>query len=433
MKVVAVVPAKGSSDRLPNKNTMLLDGEPLFLRALKNLARTPAIDEVWLDTESDEIAALAVEVACEVLRRDPALATNRTDGNALLLNEVAHVEADVYVQALCTSPFLRPATIERAVRAVLDHPERWDSAVAVVREKQYPWRDGRPAYPLDRIPNSVDLPDTVRESMGLYVITREAALRTGRRIGEHPCAIELEPLEAIDVNHPEDFELARLVAIGLREQERRLFHNLRAQLSTALISDILDDLGVEGMLSPEFQLNLPDTKVLGRAKTMQIERCESDGDYRRIYDGLGLYDHVVSNDVIVVANRVPRYAFFGELNAHLAIRSGAVGALIDGATRDSAATTRLGFPVFSKGTWAQDTKKRGIVTARNRPVVIDGVTIRKDDLVFGDRDGVVVIPRRLEETVIARALEALEQETRITLDVARGVHARELVTRYGFF
>lgn len=433
MKIAAILPAKGKSDRIPNKNKMLLDGEPLFIRSLKKLTASSLINEVYLDTESEEIIEMASEADSEAFRRDVAFASNRVDGNQLLYNAAKHIDADIYVQLLCTSPFIKLETIEKGVSLLLEHRDLYDSVVAVYKEKQYLWKDGWPIYDINQIPNSVDLEDTTRESMGLYIITKEALFKTGRRIGDKPYLLELEPLEAIDVNWPEDCELANLVAIGLREQERRLFQNLRSLLSSPLISDIFDESGMDGLLSSKFNLNLPGAKILGRAKTMQIDHCEKGEDYKKIYDSLNLYDHVVTNDVIVVANNVPDYAFFGELNTHLAIRSGAVGAIIDGVTRDSVATQQIGFPVFSKGNYAKDTKKRAIVTSRNKTVVIDGIKIRKDDLIFGDKDGIAIIPKKSEKVIIERALEVLQNENMILVDIAKGAHTKELVQKYGFF
>ncbi|NOX36617.1 MAG: cytidyltransferase [Calditrichaeota bacterium] len=432
MKVAAFLPAKGSSARLPNKNTMLLDGEPMFLRNLKKLISIPCIDEVYLDTESPEIIELASEVKCKILKRDPLLASNSTDGNQLFLNEVKHTDADICVQLLGTSPFIRPETIEKAINTLKTYPE-YDSVVAIRREKLYTWEDGQPCYDINKIPNSVDLPDTIIESMGLYVMRREAVLRLKRRIGERPYLLEIDPLEAVDVNWPKDFELANLIAIGLREQERRHFQNLKLLLTSALLSDILDDMGLNGVLSSSFQLNIPNAKILGRAKTLQIDICPDDDDYKKIYDSLHLYDHVVSNDVIVVANHAPDFAFFGELNANLAIRSGAVGAIIDGVTRDTKETTDMGFPVFSKGNYCKDTRKRGIVTSKNKTVVIDGISIHKDDLIFGDKDGIVVIPKRYENEIINEALKRLTTEKLILIDIARGAKTNELVEKYGLF
>lgn len=432
MKVVAFLPAKGDSRRVPNKNTMLLDGEPMFLRSLRKLLACPSIDEVVLDTESREIADLASDLNCRILWRDAALATNQTDGHQLFLNEVRQTDAELCVQLLCTSPFLLTATIERAIEVLRTDPH-FDSVVAVRREKQYRWQDGRPTYDVSHIPNSVELDDTVIESMGLYVMRREAALRTGRRIGDQPFLLEIDPLESIDVNWPPDFELANLIAIGLREQERRLFNNIKLLLSSSLLSDVMDDLGLSGVLSRDFQLNLPHQRVLGRAKTLQIDPCPDDQDFRKIYDSLHLYDHVVSNDVVVVANRAPGSAFFGELNASLAIRAGAVGAIIDGVTRDFQDTVSMGFPVFAKGHYCRDTRKRGVVTARNKTVVIDGVSVHKDDLIFGDGDGLVVLPKKHEQAILREALSRKQNESGVLLAIAQGVATSDLVRQFGLF
>jgi len=432
MKVAAFLPAKGSSNRIPNKNTMLLDGEPLFIRSLKKLMSIPIIDEVFLDTESYEIIELASEVKCNILKRDVSLASNKTDGNMLFFNEIQKTDADICVQLLCTSPFIKPSTIEKGIRILLDNPE-YDSVVAIKKEKQYLWKDGKPIYDINHIPNSVDLEDTIIESMGLYIVRRETALKLRRRIGNNPFLLEIDPTESVDVNWPEDFELANLIAIGLREQERRLFNNLKLLLSSALLSDILDDLNLNGVLSSKFTLNLPNAKILGRAKTLQIDLCPDDEDFKRIYDSLNLYDHIVNNDVIVVANKIPDYAFFGELNANLALRAGASAAIIDGVTRDTRETSDMGFPVFSKGNYCKDTKKRGIVTSKNKTVVIDGISIHKDDLIFGDRDGIVVIPRKYENQIIETAFQKLQNEKHILIDVAKGVHTSELVQKYGLF
>ncbi len=432
MKVAAFLPAKGTSNRLPNKNTMLLDGEPLFLRSLKKLLQSKEIDEVFLDTESHDIIEMASEIKCKILHRDPSLASNNTDGHTLFYNEVLHTNADICIQLLCTSPFIKIETIEEAI-AILKNSNEYDSVVAIRKEKQYRWNGYQPEYPIDRIPNSIDLPDTIIESMGLYVVRRETALRLKRRIGEKPYLLEIEPLESIDVNWPKDFELANLIAVGLREKERRLFNNIKLLLTSALLSDILDDLKMDGVLSRDFRVNIPDAKILGRAKTMQIDACTDDDDFKKIYDSLHLYDHVVSNDVIVVANHSPGYAFFGELNANLAIRAGAVGAVIDGVTRDTRETQMMNFPVFAKGNYCKDTRKRGIVTSKNKTVVIDGIRIHKDDLIFADRDGIVVIPRQMEKQILDEAMERMKNERQILIDIARGIQTDELVQRYGFF
>src|SRR6201999_3750831 len=158
MRTVAFVPAKGESSRIHSKNTVILDGDYLFKRKLKQLLACPEIDDVYLDTESDKIIELASDLPVKILKRNPKLATNKTDGHELFANECAQVEADIYIQCLCTSPFMTAETMTRAIKALKAKPAA-DSLVAVQRRKQYTWVKDRPAYGEGRIPNSVDLPE----------------------------------------------------------------------------------------------------------------------------------------------------------------------------------------------------------------------------------------------------------------------------------
>ena len=107
MKIIAFLPAKGTSSRIENKNIKLLDGKPLFLHTLEKLVACDFIDEVYLDSESEEIFSLAENVKCNFLKRDVSLATNMTDGHSLFYNEAKQVEADIYIQILGTSPFIK--------------------------------------------------------------------------------------------------------------------------------------------------------------------------------------------------------------------------------------------------------------------------------------------------------------------------------------
>src|SRR5581483_9681596 len=134
MRIVAFVPAKGESNRIRNKNTVILDGDYLFKRKLKQLLAVPEIDAVYLDTESDKIIEMASDLPIKILKRNAKLA------------------ADIYIQCLCTSPFITAETMSRAIKALKANPKA-DSLVAVQKRKQYTWKNGRPAYGEGRIPN----------------------------------------------------------------------------------------------------------------------------------------------------------------------------------------------------------------------------------------------------------------------------------------
>jgi CMP-N-acetylneuraminic acid synthetase len=157
MRIVAFVPAKGSSERVPGKNLAVLDGEHLFKRKLRQALDCPAISEVCLDTECDVLADHATDLPVTRLVRPAALATNATDGHEMFAWECSQrPDADLWVQLLCTAPFVTADTIGRAIAALLADPEA-DSLVGVSSAKQYCWDGATPAYGTGRIPNSVDL------------------------------------------------------------------------------------------------------------------------------------------------------------------------------------------------------------------------------------------------------------------------------------
>lgn len=432
-KVIAFLPVKGGSERIKNKNTQYLDGKPLFLHTLQKLMKCDFIDEVYLDSESEEIFDLAADVPCKKMVRDVSLATNKTDGNALFFNEVKNAEADVYVQILCTSPFVEIETIRKAVDIVCKGNH--DSAVLVKREKQYCWdtKTVKPCYDFENIPNSGDLEDTVIETMGLYVISHYAATKTRRRIGESPYLLNAKPVEAIDVNYPDDFSLANLIAAGMREKERELLTNLSKQLTSSMISDVLNEMGVTGRVISSLNPNISGKKIFGRAKTLKICAAKNGPVGSSIYDALNSYLTIVPNDVIVVDTELPEFAYFGELNANLAMRSGAVGAIIGGKTRDSTEVSRLDFPVFSTGYTCEDIKNNGTLFSINKTVAPFGVEVAYEDLVFGDGDGVVVIPQAIEFQVLEKCMEVMRNESNILLDVARGVPIETIRDSYGEF
>lgn len=433
MRVVAFVPAKGSSLRIESKNVKLLDGKPLFLYTLEKLMQCDFIDEVYLDTESEEIIELASEVPCKIMKRDLALASNKTDGHQLFMNEVKHIDADIYIQVLGTSPFIEIETLRKGVEELKKECGVYDSAILVKTDKQYTWQEGRPTYNINHIPNSGDLPDTIIETMGLYIVKRETALRTSRRIGDNPLLLEASPLEAVDVNWPEEFEFANLIAAGIREQDRRLLSNIKNHLTSSMLSDLLDDFGHANQIIKGLSPNFVDAKFLGRAKTLKLRALNEGEDFKGIYTALTSYNTIIPNDIIVVENDTPDYAYFGELNANLAIRSGASAVVVGGKTRDSVEVRKVGLPVFSNGYTCQDVRKRATTESINKTIKLYGVFVSPSDLIFGDAEGIVVIPKKIEKDVIAEIYKRASNEKQILVDISMGAEVDVLVKNYGFF
>jgi len=280
MKIVAFVPAKGSSERVPSKNLRILDGEYLFRRKLRQLLACPLIDEVWLDTESDDLIGKASDLPIKVLKRDPSLATNATDGHKMFENECKHVpDADIVIQALCTAPFVDDATITKGLEKLLADAGK-DSLIGVTKTKQYLWEGNDPAYGRGRVPNSVDLPNTVVEAMSLYMVRRTSCDFPQKRYGRKPIFLELNSREAIDINYMEDLALAEMVCRGHRMTEANYFRILKHNLSSSIISDVTKEMGKSFMLDPSLR-QVSGGKMLGRIRTLKLGALE--GDERNIH------------------------------------------------------------------------------------------------------------------------------------------------------
>lgn len=428
-KIVAFVPAKGSSERIQNKNLAVLDGEYLFKRKLRQLIECDLINEVYLDTDSDEIAELANDLPVKRLNRPVGLASNATDGHELFAWECAQVDADIYVQALCTSPFVTTETVRRALQSLMASEDN-DSLVAVTKSKQYLWQGVEPLYGRGRIPNSVDLPVTTLEAMSLYAVRREI-IPLGKRFGNNPLFFELSPAENIDVNWPEDLALAETIAAGIRAQENLRLAALMPHLNSALLSDITNGMGINNCTLPKEITG--HKRFFGRAKTLLLDQCQPGESWQGIYDALGSYQFVRPGDVIMVENRIKDRAYFGNLNAQLAIRAGAVGAVIDGVTRDKDDVAKLDFSVFARGHYCADIKLMGTLREMNKPICIGSTPVANGDYVFADSDGVVVVPQQRWPEIHQLALKAIEKEFKVGISVAMGVPPKQIFDTLGEF
>ncbi len=431
MKVVAILPAKGTSERIQSKNTKLLDGKPLFLYMLEKLCRCDFIDEVYLDTDSDEMLQYAPYLGYIPLKRDPSLADNSTDGHQLFMNAVNQVNADIYIQIFCPSPFIKAETIKKGVDILMNSQE-YDSAVLVRKDKLYLWQDGRPAYDMNHIPNSKDLPDTISETMSLYITKREAAIKTNKRIGCSPYLLEGEPLETLDINYPADFELAEKVCKGIRSEETQRLNSMAVFLNSCLISDVLTTHNIDSVITG-MRLNLPGKKVFGRANTLRIRKLQKGEDFIGAYDIYKTYKKIRPGEIIAVENELPDKAYFGELNANLSIRAGAIGTIVGGVTRDAEAVNRLGYPVFADGYCCSDINMRATFDYHNQPIHIKGVEICPGDLIFGDMDGIVVIPHAIEEIVLKEAIQSAQRELKVLMGICANDDAYSIYENVGAF
>ena len=207
---------------------------------------------------------------------------------------------------------------------------------------------------------------------------------------------------------------------------------MRESLYSACVADAIDKVGLRRQ-SPRvpFQAMTGIHKLVGRCKTT----LWLDFDYEdpNSYElELRAVDSCQPDDVVICAAQGSmRAAIWGELLSQAARNSGAVGVIADGAVRDIAQMESMAFPAFARGASVYDAMHRQKVVEYDIPVDIDGVCFSPGDLVIADRDGVVVVPREVENEVVQRAWKKVHEENEVREAIRQGMKATEAYQRYG--
>jgi regulator of RNase E activity RraA len=210
--------------------------------------------------------------------------------------------------------------------------------------------------------------------------------------------------------------------------------DIRQKLFTSVLSDTLDSVGVCDQALPARIRPLDENLVMaGRARTAAFMEVYHHDERTNPYElEIELIDSLKTDDIPVFACSNPaRVAPWGELLTTAAKVRGAAGALMDGCTRDVRAIRAMGFPVFHGGIAPLDSKGRGRIMALDVPIECAGVKIAPGDLIFGDADGVVVIPQRVEADVLRLAFEKVAGEKSTLSDLQRGDKLADVFARYG--
>ncbi|GFH41882.1 N-acylneuraminate cytidylyltransferase [Lactococcus hodotermopsidis] len=210
MKVVAFVPIKMNNERVPGKNTRSFEnGEPLVTRILNTLSKVTNIDETYVYCSNSEIENFMPSTA-KFLKRSEDLDQSTTKINEVISSFISDVEADIYVLAHATAPFITASSIEKGVRAVKS--EKYDSSLSVLKLQEFLWKNEKPFnYSLDSIPRTQDLEPLYEETSGFYVFEKHLAKNENRRIGNKPYLVEVSKIEASDIDNPIDFDIANAI------------------------------------------------------------------------------------------------------------------------------------------------------------------------------------------------------------------------------
>ncbi|MDR1932729.1 MAG: RraA family protein [Spirochaetales bacterium] len=223
------------------------------------------------------------------------------------------------------------------------------------------------------------------------------------------------------------------------KDDEELFAIMRRELYSAVIGDILDKMRRYHQFLPQrIQPMLASMVIAGRAMTvleadLYGENLSNKNGFLKKSFGLMLeaLDDLRPNEVYLCSGSSPVYALVGELMCTRMQALKAAGAVVNGFHRDTKGILELGLPCFSYGAYAQDQAPRGKVLDFRVPLEIEGTLVNPGDIVFGDLDGVVIIPKEIETEVIQKAYEKATGEKTVGDAIRAGMGAKESFEKYG--
>lgn len=226
----------------------------------------------------------------------------------------------------------------------------------------------------------------------------------------------------------------------LWKSDDELFSLAQRELFTCVVGDVMDKLELQHQfLPPQIQPLRPDMIVIGRAMpvlSVDVYAEKTSGSANKLMEkpfGLMLeaLDNLRINEVYINTGSTPRNALWGELMSTRAGKLGSRGAVLNGYVRDTKAILKMNFPTFAFGSYGQDSGPRYKVVDYRIPIEIGAVRVRPGDLLFGDIDGVLVVPAEAEVEVFTRALEKARGEKLVREAIEEGSSAVDAFEKFG--
>jgi len=219
-KIKALVPMKGHSERVPNKNIRLLCGKPVFHWILESLSGSKYINEIIINTDSHKIMKSARDhFNVTILERPDFLLGDMVSIQPLIEYDLSQTKGEYYLQTHSTNPLVKIQTIDKAIEAFFAQTEH-DALFSVTPIKnRFYWADGSGInHDPKHLIRTQDLDPIYEENSCLYIFSRETNLKTKNRLGSNPMMFQMDRLEATDIDNMEDFYWAEFLL------ERKLQH-----------------------------------------------------------------------------------------------------------------------------------------------------------------------------------------------------------------
>jgi len=219
MKLKALLPMKGNSERVPNKNMKFFDGAPLYHAIIKSLLASKYIEFVVINTDSDMIAKDAKNSFGNkiiIIDRPEDIQGDFVSMNDIINYDLSQLRGEHFIQTHSTNPLLRTETIDIAIEKYFKSLEMYDSVFGVTKvQTRFYDKDAKAInHNPEELLRTQDLEPYYEENSNFYIFSKESFSNAGnKRIGSNPQISEVNKLEAVDIDEPEDFKLAELLHI----------------------------------------------------------------------------------------------------------------------------------------------------------------------------------------------------------------------------
>jgi len=212
-KIKALVPMKAHSERVPGKNIKDLCGKPAFFWIIESLEECKYIDEIIINTDSEEIAQMASGFkSITILERPEHLLGDHIGIQPLIEYDLSNSHGDFYLQTHSTNPLVSSSTLEKAIESFFSQSE-YDALFSVTPvQSRFFWKNGKAInHDPDNLIRTQDLEPIYEENSCFYIFSKETNKKTENRLGSNPMMFPIHPLEAVDIDNMEDFYWAEFL------------------------------------------------------------------------------------------------------------------------------------------------------------------------------------------------------------------------------
>ncbi len=219
MKLKVLLPMKGNSERVPNKNMRDFDGAPLYHAVTKSLLASKYVECVVINTDSQTIAKNAKETFGDkviIIDRPVGIQGDFVSMNDIIAYDLSKLDGEHFMQTHSTNPLLRAETVDRAIEKYFESLNKFDSVFGVTKvQTRFYDKDANPInHNPEELLRTQDLEPLYEENSNFYIFSKESFKNSGeKRIGLKSQIFEVNKLEAVDIDEPEDFKLAELLHI----------------------------------------------------------------------------------------------------------------------------------------------------------------------------------------------------------------------------